>query len=231
MGLLGVVTGLKREAACLAGAEAAGRLMSGAAGGRPARARNIARDLLARGCTGLLSFGVAGGLERGLKCGDIVVAAAVGLDPEQTIRCDKDWRRALATALRDESLRPIIGPITGSDEPAATVDEKMRLQAATAALAVDQESHAVAYEARVASVPFLAVRVIADPWDRPVPWSVLEGLASDGSTRPGSVATRLLRRPWELPAVLAVARDFRRATERLDMLAGLGDGTFCFPVR
>ena len=59
---LGVVTGLAKEADCLRRADAADLLMVRATAGRPADAADAARTMVDHGASGLVSFGVAGGL-------------------------------------------------------------------------------------------------------------------------------------------------------------------------
>ena len=66
---LAVVTGLEAEAriARRAGLDAL------AAGGGPGAATRAADDLVRRGATALLSFGIAGGLDPALRTGTVVV--------------------------------------------------------------------------------------------------------------------------------------------------------------
>ncbi len=78
-------------------------------------------------------------------------------------------------------------PCSRLREPACSVAAKATLRAASGALAIDMESAAVAEAAAEAGVPFLVLRVIADPADRAIPPVALHGVAPDGSRRPWAV--------------------------------------------
>ena len=67
---LGIVTGLASEAACLGKVQ-----FCRVAGADAVRAGLAARALIAEGCLGLLSFGLAGGLDPNLEPGAVIVAA------------------------------------------------------------------------------------------------------------------------------------------------------------
>ena len=67
------------------------------------------------------------------------------------------------------------------------------------------------------------LRVIVDPADRVIPASVLGALDDRGKTRPLALIGALLRRPADIPAVLALARDHAAARKSLRRAAaGLG---------
>lgn len=215
MSTLGVVTGFAAEARCLdrSGARVA------CAGASAERARAGAARLLAEGVSGLVSFGVAGGLHRTLTPGRLILADAVLAPSGQRLPTTVDWRERLAAAATD--CEPLTGTVVGSDHLVATAAAKQALLEATDALAVDMESHAVAEVATAAGVPFLVVRAIADPFDQaisPVAWS---GLGPDGRIRPLAAMKGLLRRPGELPAMLRLGRQTARALAALRRLVAL----------
>ncbi|HWU00513.1 MAG TPA: hypothetical protein VN229_22945, partial [Terriglobales bacterium] len=70
---LGVVTGLQSEARLVAGLPL--RVISG--GGQAEVTRRKIDTLIAEGVRGLVSFGIAGGLDPALRTGDLVVSATV----------------------------------------------------------------------------------------------------------------------------------------------------------
>jgi hypothetical protein len=82
---------------------------------------------------------------------------------------------------------------------------------------VDIESGAVALVARRHRLPFGALRAICDPASRALPPVALAAL-HDGSISGAQVARSLLRHPWQLPAVLRLANDARRARTALQTL-------------
>jgi adenosylhomocysteine nucleosidase len=218
---LGVVTGMLAEAQCLAATtnqptDSEPPLIF-SAGGSATRAGEGARQLIRTGATALLSFGIAGALDPGLAPGDLVVPEIV-LSPDGTaFRTSEAWRDAMTAAIGDARN----GTLLGSDKVVATRIDKQKLFRDTDALAVDMESHGVAAVAAAAEVPFLVVRAVADPARRHVPRAALAALAADGGYRIGAVLARLLVRPWEIPAVVMLARDSAAAMKRLRRVAAL----------
>ncbi len=207
---LGVVTGLKSEAACLPaeGLALIGVVCAGASAGR---ARQAGLELADRGADALLSFGIGGGLDPKLTPGDLVIADRVIGPDGHRFDTDEAWRRRLRRL--DTPLA--VAPIAGSDRLVASAAAKRALHAATGAALVDMESHGVAAAAAARDLPFLAVRAVADPAGRAVPWCARAGVTPDGRTRPLMVLGRLCLHPWELPALIGLARDAAQALAAL----------------
>lgn len=222
---VGVVTGLTAEADCLgraAGTDADGALAFFTSGGNADRAYAGAKDLLAQGCGGLISFGLAGGLAAELEPGDIVIADRVVLPDGRAITSDGDWRaRWLAAA--PPGIRE--ATIAGSDTVVATAAAKQDLALRTGAAAVDMESHAVARAADEAARPWIALRAIADPAGRGIPAPALAGQAEDGSIRPLAVLVKLATQPWQVPALIRLAADSAAGFAALRRVARV-DGAF-----
>lgn len=203
---------MRAERRCL---PAALRAFAVCAGGRADRAEALARAMVAAGAGGLVSFGLAGGLDPTLPTGALVLADAVVLPDGRAIGTDPEWRAAVAAALGDRGLAARDGRVAGRDSPALTPGDKAGLADRVGALAVDMESHAVARVAAAAGVPLLVLRAVGDPADRAVPAFAMAGLAPDGRTRAAPVLRGLLRHPGALPALLALARDTRRGLRAL----------------
>ena len=218
---LGVITGLKREARCLNLLPAANRPTVAIAAMDLGRAAEAARLLLAEGCSALLSFGMAGGLDPALAPGTLVLATAVLAPEGEAYPSDEAWRAALGARITAQAAT-----LLGCDAPVSDPAEKARLFAATGAAAVDMESHAIAAVAADSGVPFLALRAVADPAHRAVPPAALLGIGPDGGIRPGAVLAALVLAPWEIPSVVALAGESRRALKALRGVASLGDPLF-----
>jgi len=218
---LGIVTGLQKEAACLrAGARRARphRPLIFAAAGRADAALEAGRRMVAEGATGLVSFGIAGGLDPSLGPGVVVVADRI-VDPDgRSLACHEPWVSRLLAAGHGFDA----GPVLGSDEAVMAPARKAALHRAHGCLAVDMESHAVALAAAEAGLPFVAVRAIGDPADRAIPKAALAGLAPDGRVRALPVLAALLRRPRDLAGLMRVARDTNAALASLRRVANLG---------
>lgn len=202
---IGVVCGLAAEARV---ARAAG-LNAHACGGDPARASALARRLAAEGAGVLVSFGLAGGL--GPHPPGVLVVADAVLDSLVRYELDPAWVARLRAVLPEAH----VGLVAGMDRPVATVADKAAL-AATGAVAVDTESHAVA---RVAGVPFLVVRAIADPADMALPPAALVPLRSGGGLDGIAVARSVLTRPGQLPDLIRLAFAACRAMASLTRAA------------
>lgn len=216
----GIVTGLASEAAI------ARRLWPDAlvacAASRPALAAAEAERLADAGASPLLSFGIAGGLEPGLLPGSLIVATEIIADDGRH-PCDaalRDWLHALLPEAR-------LAPVLGSDRPAASAADKAALYA-QGGIAVDMESAAIAAVARRRNLPFAVLRAIADPAERALPLAAMDAVDDRGKPALGRVLIALLRRPWELPALVRLGRDSRLAHDRLASL--LGRAGLRFPV-
>ena len=210
---LGLVAGLKSEARALASASP---WPVAVAGGSAARAEAMARALAEAGATALLSVGIAGALAPGLHPGTLVVGDAVIGPDGLAMPVDA---ALLATLGLPEQVAIVRGSIAGSDTMVTSAAAKQELARRSGALAVDMESHGVARAARELGLPFAVLRAIADPAERAVPPSAAVGMDAEGNTRPLAVMLALLKRPGDLPGLIALGRDAAKATATLKRLA------------
>jgi hopanoid-associated phosphorylase len=165
---------------------------------------------MAAGCGGLISFGVAGGLEPGLKPGTCIIASSI-FDDDKERRTDAPWAQRLMRIISNS----VHGPIAGVQAPVALARDKLALHRDTGAIAVDTESHVVARIAEAHGVPLAAIRVVVDPVERTIPRSALAGTRSDGTINPVGVVKSLVRRPGDLYGLVRMALDARAARATL----------------
>ena len=165
-----------------------------------------ASRLAAQGIAGLVSFGLAGGLDPALAAGTILVPSVVLLEAD---RWDAD------SALMDRLGGPTLGALYGGGEIVATARAKAALHARTGAVAVDLESAAVATVARRHGLPFAALRAVCDTASRDLPHAALVALDSAGRIGTLRVGAAVLARPWQLPALIELAGDAARARHTL----------------
>jgi hopanoid-associated phosphorylase len=214
---LGVVVGYRGEAHCLVGPD----LRVLCSGVDPARARTAAQGLADEGVAGLVSFGLAGGLAADLAPGDLLLPQAVVLPDGGRMRVEAAWRERLAATLERAGLRARSAPLAGSDIIVATGAAKRALAAQTGAVAVDMESHGVAEVAAAARLPFLIVRAVADRSDQLIPPAAKAAIDAQGEVRPLALIGRLIARPWEIGALIALGRSSGRGLASLRRVAAL----------
>ncbi|MDQ8727742.1 phosphorylase [Bradyrhizobium sp. LHD-71] len=163
---------------------------------------------------GIISFGIAGGLDPSLKAGDLVVASEI---------MTGEGRWATAPALSEALIegtnigrRKIVGgSIVGAEEVILDPRDKISLHEQTGATAVDMESHIAAAYAASVGLPFAALRVINDPASRALPALALNALKPNGDICPRKVLRGVARKPSVIPSLMRTAHDFNRAIATL----------------
>lgn len=187
-------------------------------GGNSEKAKQAARDFAKTGVAGLVSFGVAGGLDPLLVPGDVILANAVWRPNGDAILTHSVWRDAVAAT--SSELRCFAdAAVAGSDAPVTSAVAKGALFERSGAVVVDMESHGVAAAAQEAGLPLLVVRAVADPASRALPEAALAGIGPDGSRRPFAVLAKLLANPTALPALIHLAKDSDKALKSLSIIA------------
>ncbi|CAH2779033.1 MAG: Adenosylhopane nucleosidase, HpnG [uncultured Paraburkholderia sp.] len=184
-----------------------------------ARADLLQRALsavLVRGCSGIVSFGKAGGLSPDLEPGSLIVADAIE-GPFGRLETDREWTSRLAVAFSAEPFQARLrrGLMAAVAAPLVSAKDKQLLHRSTGALAVDMESHIAGAAAEAHGVPFAVCRTIVDPAWRTLPSAATAGLRDDGSTAIVPILRELLRQPSQIGALLQVAADAHAAKTSL----------------
>jgi hopanoid-associated phosphorylase len=163
---------------------------------------------------GVISFGVAGGLDPSLRSGDVVVATEV-------LAGDTRWLAGL-TLNEDEIAsvalgrrRVVRGGLAGVEDVVVARDGKAALRSETGAAAVDMESHIAAAYAAEAGLPFAALRVISDPASSELPALARSAIKPNGDIDLRKVLRGLARNPMSLRALVSTGIDFNRALRSL----------------
>ena len=163
---------------------------------------------------GVISFGVAGGLDPSLRSGDVVVATEV-------LAGDARWLAGLS--LNDDLIasvglgrrRIVRGRLVGAEQVVAARHLKEALHLETGAAAVDMESHIAAEYAAKAGLPFAALRVVSDPAHRALPPVAMAAIKPDGGIDLRQVMRSVARNPRTLRDLVASGIDFNRALRSL----------------
>ncbi|MBL26306.1 MAG: phosphorylase [Rhodospirillaceae bacterium] len=211
----GVVTGLAAEAATIRralGNDPSFDIRCDGPGNEAAA--KAARELIANGCDGLVSMGLAGGLKKSIESGTVIVASRI-VDTDGSIyRTDPRWhRQVLRRLLSDDGV--LDGTIVGAAAPVTSPEAKAALHAATDSDVVDMESAAVAAVAKEAGVPFIAIRAVADPARRNIPGAFLRAMKPSGKLAPMTLLRTLLRNPLLLFSGIRLATDAAAARSAL----------------
>jgi adenosylhomocysteine nucleosidase len=205
-----IVTGLVQEARIAAGPGMAVICSSS----DPRQLRSLLATLDPASFRGVISFGVAGGLDPTLKSGDIVVATEV-------LAGDARWLAELP--LNEEQIasvalkrrRVVRGGLAGVEKVIAARAGKAALWSATGAAAVDMESHIAAAYATEVGLPFAALRVISDPASRALPAIAMSAIKPNGDIDLRKVLRGVARNPLSLRALVSTGIDFNRALRSL----------------
>lgn len=212
-GFLGVVAALNAEAQCLYRPPAEMGVLLGISGMGPNRARQAAARLVQEGAQALASWGIAAGLAEGLRAGSLVLPQCV-VSGRAQITVDEHWRQRLLSCLV-ERLRVYSGAIAHTPVVLSSRAQKASLHAETEAMAADMESMAVAQVARKASLPFVAIRVIADPFDLMLPHCALNAVDDVGKSKLTKLLPELARSPLDLMPLIKLAIAFHQALRTL----------------
>jgi adenosylhomocysteine nucleosidase len=205
-----IVTGLQREASIAAGPG----ITVVCSSSNPRQLRELMTTFDPASVRGIVSFGVAGGLDPELKSGDVVVATEI-------VASDKRWRAVSSMGDNLVSLpgrgrqKIVSGILAGSEDVVLGQASKVALRAATGAAAVDMESHIAAAYAEDNGLPFAAVRVISDPASRALPALAMDALKPDGKVDVWKVMRGIAANPTAIPALVFAGRDFNRALRSL----------------
>jgi adenosylhomocysteine nucleosidase len=214
-----IVSGLKREAAILAGP---GRTtLCGDASilrARLAEAASLKPSLV-------VSWGLCGGLDPRLRPGDLILGAEVVSD-QGAVRTDQAVTALLAKRLAGVGAHVIVERLAASHAPVLTAAAKADLRRATGAAGVDMESLIAGRYALEQRSPFVIVRAVADPAERDLPPLVLKAVDSGGGIDALAVIRELIRSPRELAGLRAAARDSGAAFEALKRCRSLLPGLF-----
>ena len=163
---------------------------------------------------GVISFGVAGGLDPALKSGDVVMATEV-------LAGDTRWLAGLAlnegmiAGMGLGRRRVVRGRLAGVEQVVAARAVKAALHSETGAAAVDMESHIAAAYAAEAGLPFAALRVISDPASRALPALAMSAIKPNGNIDLRKVLRGVARNPTTLRALVSTGIDFNRALRSL----------------
>lgn len=185
---MGIVSALKSEANCLTKQPAPllkiVRLAPGThfcLGGMGSGAMKASGMLHENGARALISFGVAGALDKNLMPGDLVLPEKIYFK-RTNLPVNLEWRKRVSELLSSD-ITVIGNTLAHTQSPLFTQQEKLKFGEETGACAVDMESAIVAEYAMHHNIPFVAIRAIVDPVKFSPPQKLLGAVNQDGTTR------------------------------------------------
>lgn len=220
-----IVTGLVQEARIAAGP---GMIVI-CSSSDPQQLRALLATLDSSTFRGVVSFGVAGGLDPTLKTGDVVVATEV-MAGDTRFLADMALNEEMITgaALKRSRLtrrrRVVRGGLYGVERVVAASSCKAALHSETGAAAVDMESHIAAAYAASAGIPFAALRVISDPAHRALPELAQSAIKPNGDIDVRTIVRGVVRNPLSLKALVSTGIDFNLALRSLRGCRGFLSG-------
>jgi hopanoid-associated phosphorylase len=218
-----IVTGLKQEARIAAGPG----LTVICSSSNPVQLREMMMSFDPASISGIVSFGVAGGLNPALRSGDIVIASEIVAAKGRWLAAE-GLSEALHGLPEQGAHRIARGIVVGVEEVVLGRKAKSALRAATGADAVDMESHIAARYAEQHGLPFAALRVISDPAHRALPEIAAAALKKNGDVDVWKVMRGIARRPSQIRALVHSGRDFNRALRGLRHYRSRLDGASSF---
>ena len=181
-------------------------------------AKSASELLVAKGANRLISWGCAAALSESLKPGDLILADELIDAGNVVMAASADW---LAYAKNSLAKFVVIqsGRLAESTSIVSSSKEKKQLHAITGAIALDMESVAVARVAKQHTLPFLIIRVIADPVNMNLPRAINYSLNDQGEMVLRKLLLFLFLHPAELPGLIKLGLHFNAAKKTLKSIA------------
>lgn len=193
-------------------------------GGVAASLEKALTAAVASGASGIISYGLTGGLADGLRIGDWIIADRLAGAIE--VETDPAWRRSLEKRLP----KARVGAFFADGRMIDTVAEKRALGARHAALAVDMESHVAAKVAQAHGLPFAIVRIVSDEVGHLLPHAITVSMRPDGGLHTTAMVKSLAANPRQIGDVTKTMANFARGFAGLKAGAKLLHPRMAFPA-
>jgi len=187
-------------------------------------AAQSARALVDAGASALVSWGMAGGLDPALSAGAVFLPSEIVSTDGAAVPTAPLWRARLSEVIATRRASPVLGQgrLVTSARAVGSPADKATLFRQSGAAAVDMESLAIAEIAHAHQLPCIAVRVIVDSADDPLPRAVAAAADSEGHLQIWRLLGALVRTPAELASLIRLANRYRAANRSLAAVARVG---------
>ena len=150
----------------------------------------------------IISTGYCGGLDPGLRVGDIVLSEDTALHSNRAF---------------------VRGAVYTCNRVAATAAEKSALREQTGAIAVDMEAEAVRSRAVALGIPYACIRVVSDTAEENMPLDFNRYRDAEGRFSRTRIALAAMARPF---SVMPRLMEFDRRCQQASMALGEALGDF-----
>ena len=188
-------------------------------GAGPRNAQAAAELLLTQGAKRLISWGCAAALAEDLAPGDLTLVNALISERNEHLEIQSTWLAEARLILRGLLPDFPCACLAESNKVVASATDKRNLRQRTKAAVVDMETVAIAKVALQNSIPFLAIRAIADPLDMDLPKAIAHSLSGEGEVIRPKLLAYLMRHPGELPGLIKLGLHFQSAQKTLKQAA------------
>jgi adenosylhomocysteine nucleosidase len=169
-------------------------------------------------CTGVMSFGLCGGLADGVEVGASFLATNL-VTPDGTYQADAAWNARLFAKTRAVEVH---WWSTGIFNTADSRDQRLSIFTTTGAAVIDDESYAVAVFAKDRNIPFVCLRVVSDGTKIPdLPPAARNALNTAGDADIEEVFASLAKDPAQLPSLIEIAREYSISIGELRTIAAI----------
>jgi adenosylhomocysteine nucleosidase len=175
----------------------------------PKRAQRVGREALCWQPDVCIAAGFAGGLKTAFRVGDVLVPLTIrDGETHRSFVCD---RRIVGVA--EESGASRIATLCTCAYAVSTVEDKRRMS--RSAEAVDMESFFILNEAQESAIPAVAIRAVSDAADESLPMDFTQVLDERGRVRISRLASKIVRSPQRIPALIRLGSASRRGAKHL----------------
>ena len=220
---IGFITGLETEAIILQKIVHYAKSEIIWVGNKQGSAYTQANTLVKNGCEILISFGIAGALDPQLSAGDLVIPKSVTDAECNTFSTDYNLYQKISRHFSNK-FKVSGGTLFGSETIIWDADEKKHLFNKYNTNIVDMESFGVARAANENNCSFLIVRSISDIANQSLPKESLKSIDLNNNIKLGNILIDLAKNPNEIPSLLRLAQNSRKAHVCLQKVAKLGFG-------
>ena len=155
-------------------------------------------------CTGIISFGLCGGLAPQALIGQAFIYDAV-VTPDWVYPCDPAWVKALFTVTRYYERKCWSDGVMNT---ANTIAQRAAIFAKTGCWVIDDESQAVAQFAKLRNIALGGLRVVSDGAEDNLPPAVINALNPDGTDDLWAVVSSVVSDPAQIPDLVKTAGEY-----------------------